>query len=649
MTRKESFHTLVLSALFLTGLILSNCGGSSGNGSPPPVVPLAPIAISAVAGDATVTLGWSAVSSATSYNVYRSDVSGGSRTKIASGLSTTTYLDRGRSNGTRYYYTVTSVNAEGESPPSIEVSATPDVASGLITISGTVQYQDKEYGLNGFTGNQPLKAARYASIEIVDALDSMVTATTLTDSSGLYSISTPTTSTSVYVRVKAEATLSGNAPQIDVKSLSGSIYAVGSNDFVPSGAANVSIAVPTESIGGAFNILDVFTNGFQFVHSLANSYPPSLSGYWQPGNTDGTYYCSVCSLPGEGIYILSDSSSGDTDEYDDDVLYHEFGHFMAAHYSHDDSPGGSHSLTDNDLDMRLAWSEGWGDSMPGNIKLWLSPQLLSSAANVPLTEYVDTVGSSAGVAIDMDNPDGTYGSYYYYACGEVAIAKILLDINEDFGMQDIWAVFTNFKANHTTPVNLELFWDQWHSLPATSVLSVDSIFTDRLVQYAPDGYETDDTSQLAHAYIGQPQVHTLYTSPGASDADYIAFSAQSGKQYTIKTSNLLNGADTLITLFNSDGTTVTPVPPPPLNLTGNPNDNANGAVYSGTTVPSDVYPGTLCDAYGICHDNGFDILGSKLTFTAASTGTYYVKVQSSPTRPVSAGRYGTYTLTITTP
>jgi hypothetical protein len=609
------------------------------------------MAISAVAGDTAVTLGWSTVSSATSYNIYRSDTPGGSRTKIASGLSSTSYRNTGRNNGTPYYYVVTAVNTEGESTPSSEVSATPDAVSGPITISGTVLYQDKEYGSNGFTGNRPFKAVRYASIELVDASNSTVTATTQTDSSGLYSISTSTTSANVYVRVKAQATLTGSTPQIEIKSPSGSIYAVGSNDFIPSGPANVSIAVPTASIGGALNILDVFTNGFQFVYSLVQSYPPSLSGYWQTGNINGTYYCSVgCS---EGIYILSDSSSGDTDEYDDDVLYHEFGHFTAAHFSQDDSPGGMHTLTDNDLDMRLAWSEGWGDSMPGNIKMWLSanaPKLLSSAATVPLTEYVDTVGSIAGVAIDMDNPDGPFRSYHY-ACGEVAIAKILLDISKDFGMQHIWDVFTNFLANHPTPVNLELFWDQWHSLgkPTTSSSSVtiDSIFLNRLIQYAPDTYETDGTvppPSTSTYTFGQPQVHTLY---GAGDIDFIAFTGQPGRQYTITTSNLLNGADTVITLLNSDGTTMPGTTPP------NPNDNANVTTYSGTSalpsVPSDVYFSTLCDAYGVCHDNGFDILGSKLIFTAASTSTYYVKVQSSSTSPVSAGRYGTYTLTITSP
>ena len=72
-----------------------------------------------------------------------------------------------------------------------------------------------------------------------------------------------------------------------------------------------------------------------------------------------------------------------------------------------------HSLTDNDLDMRLAWSEGWGDSMPGNVKMWLNsttPGLLSSASGriLFLPNMSIPISNIAQIAIDMDNPDGTY-------------------------------------------------------------------------------------------------------------------------------------------------------------------------------------------------------------------------------------------------
>ena len=477
MKRISGLHIFVILILFGSISVLNSCGGGGGGGGGvvlPPAAsnPARVMGASAVAGDSQVTIGWSAVSNATSYNIYKSLISGQTGTLIASvAASLTSYIDKTNlSNNTTYYYMVDALNGATDLGMSSQVSATPTSGTPVtITINGTVQYQDKEYDTNGFTGNQPYKAVRYAEVDLVTVPTNSVLYTALTDSTGFYSISTDPTTSTVYVRVQSTATIPGAAP-IAVMSLSNAMYGVASNNFIPSGNANVNISIPSTSVGGAFNILDVFTNGFNFVHNLSGTYPPSLNGFWQVNNSNGTYYCSgLGCLDGDGIYVLN--SSSDTDEYDDDVLYHEFGHFTAAHFSQDDSQGGPHALGDNDLDMRLAWSEGWGDAMPGNIKLWLysnstTQGLLSATGVYPhyLTEYVDTVGSapgnSAGIAIDMDNPEWSYPDplyhvYFSYACNEIAVAKILLDLNKNFGMQDVWAVLTIFRTNHPTPVNLE--------------------------------------------------------------------------------------------------------------------------------------------------------------------------------------------------
>ena len=65
----------------------------------------------------------------------------------------TSYSDASLTNGTPYYYVVTAANSKGEGGKSSEVSATPSAPTGSVTISGTVLYQDKEYDVNGFTGN----------------------------------------------------------------------------------------------------------------------------------------------------------------------------------------------------------------------------------------------------------------------------------------------------------------------------------------------------------------------------------------------------------------------------------------------------------------------------------------------------------------
>ncbi len=658
MRQELRLYIIFLTTLLGAVLVLSGCPGSHSSSPPAPVSkPGFPIGLSAVSGNGSVTVTWSAVSSATSYHVFRSLSSGATGTIIASPTSTS-YQDSGLTNGTTYYYSVSALNSAGESAVSFEVSATPAPPSGSITISGKVLYEDKEYGANGFTGTRTYKAVRYATVEIVDSTGPAITSS-ITGTDGSFVISLPTpTNPSLYARVLSEAVLSGVLPQVEVKDLSNSPYAVGSPDFAPAGDVTVDISIPSTTVGGAFNILDVYTSGVQFVYSLAGAYPSvSLSAFWQKGNTRGTYYCQAGYIDqsncpdGEGIYVLN--STTDTDEYDDDVLYHEFGHFTAAHFSDDNSQGGAHALTDNDLDMRLSWSEGWGDSFPGAVKLWLfadpsRQNLLSSALGLPLTEYVDTNSRGAGLAIDMGSPDGTYGSLYDYACGEVAVAKILLDASKKFGMQTVWDVISDFKTNptvSTNPVNLELFWDRWHLLsePTTTAsgsVTLDSIFQNRKIYYSTTSNQVSTSTYTVN--ISGPKEYRI---TGSGNIDYVAFDTIQDYSYTLGTSNLRNGADTFIGLYSSSDL-VNAIATND-NAVGAGPANPNGTIFTGSTVPSDVYP-SLCDSWGICHDNGSDILRSSLTFTAATTGTYYAKIQSSASRPVSAGRYGTYSLSITT-
>jgi fibronectin type 3 domain-containing protein len=111
-----------------------NGGGASalsGEASATPQVsaPPAPTALAATAGNAQVTLSWTAISSASSYSVYRGTTAGGeSTTAIASGITTASYTDGGLTNGTTYYYEVAAVNAGGTSAMSGEASATPQVS-----------------------------------------------------------------------------------------------------------------------------------------------------------------------------------------------------------------------------------------------------------------------------------------------------------------------------------------------------------------------------------------------------------------------------------------------------------------------------------------------------------------------------------------
>jgi len=87
----------------------------------------APASLTVVAGNAQAELNWTAPTGAVTYNVKRSLTSGGPYTAIATGGVTTSYVDTGLTNGTTYYYVVSAVNPAGESPNSVQVSATPRV------------------------------------------------------------------------------------------------------------------------------------------------------------------------------------------------------------------------------------------------------------------------------------------------------------------------------------------------------------------------------------------------------------------------------------------------------------------------------------------------------------------------------------------
>jgi hypothetical protein len=82
--------------------------------------------LGAVAGRARATLTWSAVSAATGYVVRRGTASGGPYTDVATGISGTTFVDMGLTNGTTYYYVVAAVVSCGTGLASAQAVATPD-------------------------------------------------------------------------------------------------------------------------------------------------------------------------------------------------------------------------------------------------------------------------------------------------------------------------------------------------------------------------------------------------------------------------------------------------------------------------------------------------------------------------------------------
>lgn len=96
-----------------------------------PSAPLvAPTNLTAVGGDATVTLTWAPVAGAASYKVYRGTASNGQTgTALTPDPTAATFVDRAVINGTSYFYKVAAMVGGQESPRSNEASATPSAPS----------------------------------------------------------------------------------------------------------------------------------------------------------------------------------------------------------------------------------------------------------------------------------------------------------------------------------------------------------------------------------------------------------------------------------------------------------------------------------------------------------------------------------------
>ena len=110
------------------------------------------------------------------------------------------------------------------------------------------------------------------------------------------------------------------------------------------------------------------------------------------------------------LWILGDANS-DTDEYDDHIIIHEWGHFFEDKFSRSDSIGGPHSSGDA-LDIRVAFGEGWGNAIS------------AIATDNPI--YFDTAGynQSSGWFMDIESASPANPGWF----SEASIQRILYDL-----------------------------------------------------------------------------------------------------------------------------------------------------------------------------------------------------------------------------
>jgi len=603
-------------------------------------------------------------------------------------------------------------------------------------VGGQAVYEDKLYDFHGF-GAHPLKAVRYAVVEIRDAATDAVVATARTDARGTFcaALGAGTPPTQAYARVKADAAApGGNTKVIDYN---GDTYAADSDPTrVRAGEINIlpRLVVREDTpwktngffgsvsfAGGAFNILDVTIGGMTFVKTRWGRDLPDLQTAWQDSQFQGlgTFFSPPLNLIHVKGTVLNDS-----DEYDDDIILHEFGHFVMHSLSTDSSPGGTHYINGNTQDTRLAWSEGWANFFSGLVRD-ADPGGFSNVSGVRAS-FVDALftekqARAVRFAFEMQTPQAyvpddqtpandpvsvtpeLFKDRVKYGTSEVSVAAALWDIYAGvgavpgIGRDGILAVIEQMKADAPAEVSFASFWDAFERIyPAEAAQFTGDLVDDRLMALDDDARGADDTpaeldglagpgleAQLAaHQFVNlvpgftaaPSRGHTLYPE---GDVDLFRLKVEQAGTFEITTTNLNDGADTMLRILDQDGVPL-PVPeaesdnyiPYVIGARFFDTDHPEGVVvtrsfldYGGhcggvllqyrtdtasvsNCPPNAANPPSVTEIAALgaaAYDTEY--LASQVTVDLAA-GTYYAEVTRSASAPSSAGAFGGYDLEV---
>ncbi len=316
-----------------------------------------------------------------------------------------------------------------------------------VTISGTVTYDRVPFAAapNGGLDFANAQAApvRGATVQAVAAGGATVLASATTDAAGQYALTVPA-NTDLFIRVRAELVSTGTpswSVTVRDNTAGDALYTLDGSVFNSGTAASVrNLAARSGWTAGAgytaarsaapFSILDAVYEAQQLVLGAeANARFPELRVFWSVNNVPcspgANGFCGGTSAawargeigttffsPGapDRLYVLG-AADNDTDEFDQHVIAHEWGHYYQDNFSRDDSLGGEHGPGQR-LDLRVAFSEGWANAFAG------------MARGSPL--YRDSFGTNQGSGFRIDvevnsNPNAGWFS-------EDSIQSILWDL-----------------------------------------------------------------------------------------------------------------------------------------------------------------------------------------------------------------------------
>jgi subtilisin-like proprotein convertase family protein len=431
------------------------------------------------------------------------------------------------------------------------VVATSQAAAG--EVSGRVEYVDRTFDVSGYTGTEVLPV-RYAHVYLYDESLVEEIGSGVTDETGAYLFAIPQSGTRTARLVVSAETDSPWGSLVVKNTFSKSIHSLASDPASADARGNftIDVEIPVDQgnnrIGDPFNIIDVLSEAERAVYDEEGEKVPLCIVYWADGSSDGTYYSAgVLHLVGG---FPGDPTAGDNDGYDDSVVVHEYGHFLAERYSYDNTPGGGHSMKSYYIPT-LTWSEGWAN-------FWSS-----AARKSPV--YWDATSGDKGFSVDFETgePDS---SVRIGMNNESAVAMVLYDIfdtalthdgtvGEDddplgLGLKPIWQVFSGPMDNSELFATLLDFYEGWKSLYPK--LDADSIFRERRIEFVPPDGE--------RLYLKYPLNTEIPAKPSGPIGEILDIPAQNGE--TIRDLAVFvaiehpSPVQLTVTLSHPDGTTV---------------------------------------------------------------------------------------------
>ena len=384
---------------------------------------------------------------------------------------------------------------------------TPPPSRPGVTVSGTVSYEFVPPNgscttLNfGATVTRPIRGA---TVQLINSSNGVPIVSMASGADGSYAFNNVPRNTSARLRVRAELKDGGSAGwDVDVRDN----YIAGASDldnpappalttralYVLDGSNfNTGIIDATRNLtattgwGGSsytaprsaapFAILDAIYTGMQFVRGVdPNASFPALDVFWSVNNTGATNNFDLTAgqvsttsyFPGISMMFILGDVAYDTDEFDDTVVLHEWGHYFEDVLSRSESPGGTHSFGES-LDASLAFSEGWGTAFA---KMALGDSM-----------YCDTQipGTSGGFGFDIETVSAGVQGWF----NELSVITLLYDLwdsdndgsdNGSIGFGPIYNVMTGPQASTEAVTTLFSFASELRSsLGAQGVALLDS-------------------------------------------------------------------------------------------------------------------------------------------------------------------------------